>query len=168
MTEDESLSRSDDESMAGSVLTAHSSLPTPPLSRDSLGCLPFEALGSDQVGLDMKKPSQSAKQRRRLNRACASSGDATAEQRKATQAGHSLSRQSLPDLRTFRGLLPRPLSSALDHAWAPQTLQRFFSERGRGSSSSAFSFDSGGRCGLARRPRRWTVPSKSRPTHHVC
>lgn len=164
----EPSSRCDHESLVDSVLSANPSFLTPPLSTDGLDRPPFKPLDADKVSLSMNKSSQSAKQRRRLNRACASSGDANAERKRAAQAEHYLSRKSLPDLNKYKRPFPHPLISELGNsAWVDQHLQKLFSERGRGSSN-AFSFDSGERSELARRPRRWTVPSKSRPTHLVC
>jgi hypothetical protein len=168
MPEQGPLPSHDHKSMADSVLSLDSSLLTPPLSLNDDEHPPFKPLDSDNVSLSMKKSGRSAKQRRQLNLACASSGDVNEEQKKPTHAEHNLSHKSLPDLKKYTRPLTHPvLSEPKNHAWINQKLQQLSSERGRRSSNS-LSFDSRQRPGLARRPRRWTVPSKSLPTHLVC
>jgi hypothetical protein len=158
----------DQKSTSDSVLSFDSSLLTPPLSIGDDEPPPFKPLNVDNVSLSMKKSGRNAKQRRRLNRACASSGDVKEEQKKPRQAEHSLTRQSLPDLKKYRRPLTHPvLSEPGNHAWVDQKLQKLSSERGRGFSN-AFSFESRQTSDLPQRPRRWTVPTKARPTNLVC
>ena len=155
-------------SVADSVFTFDSSLLTPPMSLHDDERPPFVPLDSDKVSLSMKKSDTSAKQRRRLNRACASSGDAIEEQKNRNQVERSRTRTSLPDLKKYRRPLIHPvLSEPGNHAWVDQKLQKLSAERGRGSSNALCS-DSRRIPGISGRPRRWTVPTKAQPTHIVC
>jgi hypothetical protein len=120
--------------MADSVLSFDSSLLNPPLSITDDERPPFKPLDSDNVNLSMKKSGRSAKQRRQLNRACASSRDVNEEQKKP-RADRSLSHKSLPDLKQYKIPLTHPvLSGPKNHAWVDQKLQQLSSERCRGSS----------------------------------
>src|SRR5271155_3159234 len=75
-------SASHDRTCTGdSVLTFDSNLLTPPLSLTDDERPPFKPDDLDNVSLSMKKPWTGGKHRRRLNRACASSGDMNDEQR---------------------------------------------------------------------------------------
>ena len=158
----------DRKSMADSVLTFDSSLLTPPLSTGNDERPPFIPLDSDNVSLSMKKSGKIAKHRRRLNRACASSGDVGEEQNRRNQVEQSLTRKSLPDLKKYMRKLTNPvLAEPGNHAWIDRKLQQYSSKQGRGSSN-ALSFDSRRISAVGGRPRRWTVPTKARPTHLVC
>ena len=158
----------DRRSMADSVLTFDSNLLTPPLSTGVDERPPFIPLDSDNVSLFMKKSDKTAKHRRRLNRACASSGDVDEEQERRKQVEQSLTRKSLPDLKKHMLTFTNPvLSEPGNHAWIDHKLQEFSSKPGRGSCN-ALSSDSRRIFAVPGRPRRWTVPTKARPTHLVC
>ena len=75
--------------------------------------------------------------------------------------------RSLPNLRVSEYLTNQSrLSSAEAQAWVDQKLNRVNEERRKGAG--ALSPVSSQRAGLPQRPRRWTVPTKARPTKAVC
>jgi hypothetical protein len=77
-----------------SVLSFDPNLLTPPRSLTDDGRPPFQPDDLGNVSLSMKKPEMGGKHRRRLNRACASSGDMNDERKRPDQAEQSGTRKS--------------------------------------------------------------------------
>jgi hypothetical protein len=119
-----------------SVLTLDPNLLTPPRSLTDDDRPPLQPDDLDNVSLSMKKSETGGKHRRRLNRACASSGDMGDEKKRPDQAEQSRTCTSLPDSKYTR-LATNPVPSPPgDRVWWIKDCNSFLQDEAEASSDS--------------------------------
>ena len=139
--------------------SSDTNLLTPPLSSHGSDRPPFKPLHSDHVSLSMKRSAKNSKHhRRRLNRACVSSGELNDTYRSSS----TTSSKSWPDITRYFELLSPSTTAHIKRQWP------LFSAQDSSASHTPSTVSTTKRTRLPHRRRRWTVPSKAGPTRFLC